>query len=881
MRTARVVAAAVAWSVAVMAPASFFEVLPSADHDPAVRTLRDVVGHDWGEEVSSPAQISAYLAALAASAPERVAIEEYARSLEGRPLFLVVVSSPENLARLEAIRAGLARLGDPRGLDAAERERLLGSLPAVVWIACSVHGDEASGGEAGMALAYRLAAGRSPELATMLERTVVVIDPMQNPDGRARFVASTRQARGAEPDPEPASAEHVQPWPGGRYSHDLFDLNRDWFALTHPESSGRVAAMLAWHPAVVVDLHEMGADQGYFFAPPAGPHNPLVSAAQASLWELIGRANAAAFDRQGWRYWTREIFDAFYPGYGESWPFFSGAVGMTYEQATSRGPATRLDDDTVLRFADTVGHHLAAAYTTCRVVAENRRRFLESWAGYRATAVEAGRTGGTRAFVIEEGAVAERAAALAELLARQGIEVERLRGAGPGLAAGSYLVRLDQPMGRLASTLLARHFDLDESFRREQERRWSKRLPDQIYDVTAWSLPLLWDVEVRELKAVPSGVVGEPVRPGWRPEGVVERRAGVAYLLPWTGLAAARATAGLLREGVKLRVAAKPFTLAGTRYDVGTIVVRVAENDDRLAARIDAAARRHGVRFAAADSGYAEAGIDLGSTSVRLVRAPRVALLWDAPASPAAVGAARYAIERAAGYRVTVLRTRSLAGVDLSDFDVIVIADAWGGGEGYLREIGEGGGKRLAAWVEEGGVLVGIGAGAAFLCDEKVGLLASTLESLDVGSAKDGESAASGKAQAPPPTYEERVRPEKESPPPVPGAIVGVELDTEHLLAAGFTDGNIGVLVNSRRLFAPLPLDRGTNVGLYAPAERLQLAGFMLDASRQQLPKRAYMMDQPRGRGRVVAFAEDVAFRGYAHASMLLLVNAVLFGPTL
>jgi len=262
-----------------------------------------------------------------------------------------------------------------------------------------------------------------------------------------------------------------------------------------------------------------------------------------------------------------------------------------------------------------------------------------------------------------------------------------------------------------------------------------------------------------------------------------------------------------------------------------------------------------------------------------VVEPPRIALLWDAPASPTSVGATRYAIERAVGYPVTAVRTGSLAGAELSRFDVIVIADAWRGG--YLEEIGEGGVKRLSGWVEDGGVLIGIGAGAAFLCDEKVGLLGSRLERLDGAEAGDAGEKPPGGAASKTPSYEQRVRPEKESPPPVPGAIVTVDLDTEHLLSAGFPDGKIGALVNSRRLFAPLPLDRGTNVGLYAPKERLLLAGFVLDASREQLPRRAYLMVQPRGRGHVVAFAEDVAFRGFTRASMLLLANAVFFGPTL
>lgn len=864
-------------SASVAAASAVFDVLPTTAYRAEIPTLASLAGYDWGEAISEPAQMAAFARALAAAAPERVRLVEYARSREGRPLMLLVVSSPENVARLDSIWLDLARVGDPRATSSDEAERLIAALPAVVWIACSVHGDEASGGDAGLALAYHLAAGRSAEIDAILRDAVVVVDPMQNPDGRARFVAATRQARGIEPDSQPASAEHVQPWPGGRFSHDLFDLNRDWFALTHPETNGRVAAMLRFLPQVVADLHEMGAEEGYYFAPPALPMNPLVSADQQALWDLVGRANAAEFDARGWRYWTRETFDSFYPGYGESWPFFSGAVGMTYEEASPRGLVQRTDENGTLRYLEAIQHHLTTAYTTCRVVARNREKVLRAWYGYRVAAVAAGRSGPGRYYLLEGGAAPQRAAALAELLARQGVEVSRVTASGEGLAAGDFVVDLAQPLGRLARVLLDRSFPMGQEFEREQERRWAKRLPDEIYDITAWSLPLLWQVGIRPLDRVPAGAAVAAVAPGFRPEGSAPAAARVAYLLPWDGLASAHAMAELVRAGVAVRVARKPLTLGGRRFERGTVVVRRGENGEDLPARVAAAARAAGVTFVAADSGFADSGVDLGSASVRRLRAPAVALAWDAPTSPSSAGDVRYALERVVGYPVTVVRTAMLGRIDLARFDVLLLPDARGAGS-YRAVLGEESVRRLTAWVEHGGTLIGIGAGAAFLCEDKVGLLSSSLEKLEGSERK---SADKGAVAASPPTYDERVRPHDEAPPSVPGAIVRVDLDAESLLAAGFPGGAIDVLAASGRLFAPLTLDRGTNVGIYATADRLLESGFMLDVSRRQLPRRAYLMLESRGRGRVVAFAEDPAFRGFAEASMLLLANAVFFSQVL
>lgn len=877
---ARVVAVAVAGLLGATfsagAGGDFLAVLPAATYDAAVPTVEAVTGAGWGAEVTTPEQIVAYARALAQAAPSRARVIDTGRSQEGRPLVLLVVSSAENVARLDAIRADLARLADPRTRSAAEADDLVRRLPAVVFLAGSVHGDEPSGGDAVLALAYVLAAGRSPEIDAILQHAVVIVDPAQNPDGRARFVAWLQQARGVRPDPQPESAEHDQPWPGGRFSHDLFDLNRDWFALSHPETRARVRTMLEWHPVVVADLHEMDAEQGYFFAPPAKPFNPLVSKEQQALWELSGRANAAAFDARGWRYWTREVFDAFYPGYGESWPYFSGALGMTWEQASSGGLVTRLDDDSLLTYGETVQHHLVTSFTTSLAVARERERFLRSWAGFREAAVTDGRRGKVRAFVLRGASDPTGAAALADLLASQGLEVFRT-----DAESTDFVVPLDQPMGRLASALLEPHATMGETFEKEQERRWSKRLPDEIYDLTGWSLPLLWNIPLETAAQLPARERWQPVVPGRVNAGRVSGEGRVAFLLPWTGTTSVAALSDLLRDGVTVHAAGKPFTLGGRRWERGTLVIRRAGNPGSLMEKVERIAGKRGVTFTAVDTGFVEDGVDLGSDWVRRVKPPRVALLWDAPTSASGAGHLRHALERVFDYPVSVVRTAALGRVDLSDFDVLVMPSARAGG--YNAVVGEETIKALTAWVKGGGVLVAVGGAAEFLCDEKVGLLASSVEKLGGPAAKDAEAAKGedkkAASAAQPFDYDSFVRPEGERPPTVPGAILRVELDADHPLAAGFPDRSLGVLINTGRIFTPLKLDRGVNLAAFAAPEQLVLSGFLLRASREQLPRKAYLMVQEHGQGRVIAFADDPAMRALPRAAMLLLANAVFLGP--
>ena len=846
------------------AEAGVWEVLPPAFWDPATPVPEQVLGYSWGEEISDPEQITRFARALAEAFPGRVKLLPYARSWEGRELFLVAVGKPEFLRDLEALAARLRLLGDPRLAGKQDP----GELPAVVWLVGSVHGDEASGGEAALVLAQYLAGSRNPEVEALLENVLVVLDPIQNPDGRARFVASTRQARGPEPDLEPASAEHVQPWPGGRFSHLLFDLNRDWFALTHPESQGRVARMLWLPPQVVVDLHEMGAEQGYFFPPPASPHNPLVSREQNELWKLLGENLAAAFDGAGVRFWTREVFDAFYPGYGESWPLFSGACGATYEQASTRGRAVRLFSGEVLRYTDAVAHHLLAAFTTVQTVAEHKEAFFESWLAFRRNAV---REGQGKAYVFD--GRQEGAAPLGALLARQGLEVWLVESGG----FPQYLVPLGQPLGKLAQVLLAREIPLPEEFAETQRKREAKRLPDEIYDVTAWSLPLLWNVAVEEKPmALPAGA--KRVGPDWLRQGEVLGEGKGAFLLPWEGLSSAQALVALLRGGVRARVAHKPFTLGGKEYPRGSVVIFQRDNGPGLREVLGQVAQKTGVKFFCTNTSLAEKGVDLGSNQVRPASLPKVLLAWDQPTAPTAAGHLRYALEQQLGLPVSVVRTASLGSAELKHFQVIVLPDA-SSAAAYGRVLAPETLERLKHWVREGGVLVAEGEAAAFLTQEKVGLLASELLKR---SGKTAEKKKDHKqAHEPASSYEEAVQPEEEEPPVVPGAILAVKLDQEELLTAGCGGPKLYVLVNSRRVFAPLKLDAGRNLAVFAPEGELVASGFVFADSKQLLPGKAYFMMQRHGRGLVLAFAEPPAFRGMNRASTVLLANAVLFGPTM
>ncbi|MGH9349307.1 MAG: M14 family metallopeptidase [Vicinamibacterales bacterium] len=863
------------------------ELAPGATYDPRIPTITKTLGHDHGEVITPPEEVAAYLGALHRAAPDRTRLVEYARSWEGRPLWLFIVGSPERIARLEEVKAGLRRIADPRGLAPADAERLVRELPVVTWLMHGVHGNEISSSDAALAEAYHLLAAQGDaDVQAILRESIVVIDPMQNPDGRARFVFQNLLGRAASPDPAPVAAEHDEPWPGGRSNHYLFDMNRDWFAQSQPETKGRIAAMLEWFPHVVVDLHEMGGDSSYYFAPPAVPINPHITKAQMAAFDLFGKANAGKFDERGFAYFIRENYDSFYPGYGESWPIFHGAIGMTYEQASARGLMWRRTDGDVLTFRDGVVRHFTSAIMTAATAAKHRERLVREFLEYRRSAVQEGEKGAVREYVIVPGADRSRALRLARNLATQGIEVRRADEAltigARTIPAGAFVVSNAQPSGRLIRNLLDPHTAQDDPFVKEQDRRRRLRLGDQIYDITAWSLPLVFDVEVitspATLAVRSTPVALQPVPATALPP------ARVGYLLPW-GSATAPAVAEMLRSGIRVRHAGLPFTLGGRKYAIGTAIVRTSDNGADLASKLAPIVARHEAEIVPVDSGYQDEGISLGSGNVRAMKAPRVLLAWDAPTQSLSAGFARYVLERRFGQPATAVRVASFARADLDDFDVIVLPSGT-----YAPLAGDDSLRRLRDWMRGGGTLVTVGEASRWAASVKLLETATELRGgkPDVtepsGGASSPASGGSGGAGAPggsPPPfdYDKAIQPERERPENTPGGILRVELDEEHWLASG-QDRKLQAIVEGNRVFTPIRLDKGRNVGVYAATEQLVASGLVWDDARDQLARKAFLVHQPLGQGHLIAFAEEPNYRAFAEATELLFINAVLLGPT-
>lgn len=856
---------------------SAFEFWPGAVYDPAIPTFQKVLGFEPGSRFATDVELIRYLETLAAAAPGRMKVFEYGQSWERRKLVYAVIGSEANMRRLPEIQASMKKLTDARKTSEAEAQRIIANTPAVVWLGHAVHGNEVSGPDAGLLAAYHLLAARNqPAVNAALANALVIIDPLQNPDGRMRFIHSFEQAVGMEPDSTPLAAERNEPWPGGRFNHYLFDMNRDWFAVTQPETKARIKMLRQWYPAVVADLHEMGSETSYYFAPEAVPFNPHLTKEQKTSLDWFGKNNAKYFDELGYPYFTRELYDAFFPGYGASWPAYYGSIAMTYENSSVRGLVYRRADGTLYTFQDSIRKHFTTQIATAEAAANNRAALLKNFWEYSKTAIAEGKSDPVKAFILPRRGDTAAVDKLAALLVEQGVEVQRAPASVNGYPDGSYVVSLAQPAKRLIRVLLDKQVNMEPDFLKEQERRRARKLPDEIYDVTGWSLPLLYNVECVPVDSAITAPL-QPYAPPATPKAQPFAKAAVAYVVPWKGRAAAQFLAAALRANLKVRTADKEFTQNGRAYPRGSLVLLVKEN---AANTHDTVTRIAGeAEVVPVDSGWVDSGINFGSRNVALFKKPRVAIAWDRPVSPQSAGNARFVIEHQFGYPASAIRVNALAQADLDLFDVIILPSAQ---ITYGDAISAATLARLKAWVNKGGTLIAIEEAIGLLANPAAGLLSTAPEVLATEKkpdpAKPENGRVPGRLLKDEAAYLESIKPDRDNADPVQGILAIAKTDPDHWLTAGVAP-TVNALVQGRAIYTPIKLDKGVNAAYFLGADQLLASGYMWEENRKQLAYKPLVMVERQGAGHVIGFAFDPNFRAYLDGMNVLFLNAVFRGP--
>ncbi|MGD2151639.1 MAG: M14 family metallopeptidase [Gemmatimonadales bacterium] len=838
--------------------------IPAAAQIPS---FAEVTGHEFGERITVHHDMVAYLKTLD-EVSDRVRVIEQGESWEKRLLLVAIVTAPDNHARLEEIRQAVHRLSDARTTGPDEAARIIEGQPVVLWYGGSIHGNELSGSEGLLKLLEHLTTRSDAATMEVLRNAVILIDPMLNPDGRDAFANLNHQNLGREPNPlrEDWNNDFTR-WQGTQFrtGHYYFDTNRDWFAHTQRETQARIPTLLAWRPQVIVDAHEMGTDSEFFFDPGVDPYAPYFPEHSKRWLDIFCRAYAAAFDSAGFEYTTRELFDYFYPGYTTSLRYL-GAVGMLYEKGSSRGLAINRSDESTLTLREALEYQYLAAWTAARTSVRERTTLLdEYYESLRADLAE-GRQGIRRYLIPPEGDPLH-VAELVNMLMRNGIEVSVLtqaarlndvrdrRGTSIGgreFPAGTYVVEAAQPLSRLARTLLEPDTPTPEEFLREARERIERAESPRFYDITAWSLPLLFNVggySTGDARTVSAERVTGRVVPM---ATTLDERPGYAYLIDGSAVASLSALYHLEAQGYRTAAIREPTRIAGRDIASGTVIVRVGQNDASVHEAVREVAERFRLTVRGTDTGLADPGYPvLGSVySVTKAHEPKIAILAEGPISGYSFGSTWYTLDQQYEIPITVLRIGSVAGADFESFNAIIVPSVSAGA--LRRELGDSGVERLTQWIRDGGTLVTLASATDFARD---------LELIDLRSWYELEENEDAQRFG------------------VPGAIFEANLNEHHWMSAGFEGMELPVLVNSSSIYLPPegpPSSSRTVIATYGP----KIAGHAWPETLERLDGAVFAYEQRVGGGRVIAFAEDINFRAFWRGANRLLLNAVILGPS-
>lgn len=859
-----------------------------------------VLGHAIGTRHTYHHQMEEYMAALA-KASRRVKLEQFGTSFEGRKMWLVFISSEENIARLDSVREQVARLRDPRATAEPDARRIAAAVPAIAWMNYGIDGNESAAFEAAMQVAYQLAAGEDDVTRRIRERVITVINPVHNPDAHERFVVwynAVTAGRGGVADPN--AAEHAGDWlMDANDLHYRIDPNRDAYALTQVESQAVVKQIHRWNPQVFADHHS--GPPIFFFPPVASPVNANFGEIYSRWEDIYGRAIAAEFDRYGWTYMNREVYDFFFPGYFDAYPALNGAIGMTFETdgGGRRGLRFEREDGSQATLRGAVAKHFAASMGTLRATADNKEQRLLDFYLFRKIGMDDTEREPMKQIVLVPGEDRPRFAQFLALLQQHGVELWQSRAAFSSARAHSYLddkpvarefppgsvvIPLAQPQKRLIKTLLEPDAKLPDDFVKEAKARRERndtlgrgaaRERYGFYDTTAWSLPLTYGIEAwwTEDRAANLARLDAPQSVAGGVEGLdASGRANYGYIFRYDSNASAVLLARLLRDGFhplvlrdKLCVSAGPSQkpsgascAAADSYGPGSIVLRTERNSAALHARIAELARELGVTVRALPSAWTHAGINFGSGRLVDLKAPRVALAYGEPTNGRSYGNLWFLFEQILDYPFTPIPADALARVDLSKYDVLIFAD--GSESAYQDMLGARGVARIKQWMENGGVFIGIKGGAALATRRGVEWTSSRLLGRE-------EPPAAGAPPAAPEKEVERT----------PGALLRAKLNLAHFLALGYGESEI-VMHNSGYIFRPSR--EGTHVVSYAK-ENPRVSGFIWPDTESRLGGTPYLIDETLGRGHAILFADDPNFRLVWPRLTRMFLNAVFFGPSM
>ncbi len=806
----------------------------------------EFLGYELGEHFTPHYKVMAYFDHVADQS-KMVSARKYGDTYERRELKIYFVASEENHQRLDQIRMNnLRRTGLMEGEASA-------SEPAVVWLSYNVHGNETSSSEAAMKTIWELLRPDRQDTKNWLENVIIVMDPMINPDGRDRYVNWYNTTVGKQMNAYIEAREHREPWPGGRVNHYYFDLNRDWAWQTQIESEQRLKVYQEWMPQIHVDFHEQGYNDDYYFAPAAKPYHNVISDWQREFQVTIGKNNAKYFDRESWLYFTGEVFDLFYPSYGDTWPTYNGAIGMTYEQAghSLAGLGVIKAEGDTLTLLDRLTHHTIAGLSTIEVTAENHEQVVSEFSRYFDEVKENG-SGAYKNYVIPASANKDKTAALLGLLDKQKItykkasrsrnvnafDYERGEVRKVSVQQGDIVVDTRQPKGNMARVLLEPNPELADSL---------------TYDITAWSLFYAYGINGfatnDEISVSDEAIVFEAHDAPETGDQVY------AYAMEWKSTGSLRFLAHLLKHGVQVRYAEQAFSMEGKDFDAGTLIItrygnqKLGDDFHKLVAEASSLVKDTPVH--ALKSGFTDSGQDFGSDGVKLIDTPRIAVAAGEGTSSNDVGFIWHYFDQQIDYPVSMINLDDLSRLNWPDYDVLIMPSGAYGGEFNGEAL-----NSLKDWIRAGGKLIAVGGANRFLAGKSDFEL--KYKERDEQADEENEFIR----------YEDRNKNSISS--YNPGSIYEVQTDNSHPLFFGYEDVYFSLKTSSS---AYDYLENGWNAGrITADAPRAGFTGYKAKAALQN--SLAFGV-QNMGAGEVVYLVDNPLFRAFWENGKLLFGNAV------
>ena len=805
----------------------------NVSYNPNIPTPKSSIGHQVGDWHITHDKLVQYMYALASSS-DRITIEDRGATFEGRPLLLLTITSANNHLNIETIRQ--------QHLELTQKEPSttnINEMPIVVQQGFSIHGNEPSGSNAALAVAYYLAAAQGPAIDTLLNNTVILFDPSYNPDGLQRFAywANTNKSKNINPDPN--DREYDEVWPGGRTNHYWFDMNRDWLPVQLPESRARIATFHKWMPNILTDHHEMGTNSSFFFQPgiPSRTH-PLTPQQNQDLTGEIGTYHATAFDKIGSFYYSKESFDDFYYGKGSTFPDINGSIGILFEQASSRGHAQESVNG-ILTFPFTIRNQFTAALSTLEAAVAMRQKILSyQQEFYQQAFKEAAKAD---AIVFGDEKDPSKAYHLAEILMRQNIQVHKI--ANDFTSKGkrytkesSYAVPKNQRQHRLINAMFEKRTEFKDSL---------------FYDVSAWTLPLAFNLDYNQ--NIPTNKVGEKITTLTKPGATAPKYSEYGYLMQWHDYYTPKALNMLLKKGIRAKVGMTPFTSQNKEYDYGTILIPVQNQDlspKDIAKAIEEIVAQTGVTIDPANSGQTQK-VNLGSNQFKALKLPKVAMLVGDGINPYDAGEIWHLFDQRYDMHITKLDTKNFRRVDISKYTDIIMPATRG------NALNKDAAKKLKTWVQNGGTLIGYKSAGKWL--EKNEFMKMTFKS--------------NKTTATDISFEQRSN--YNGAQYIGGAIFQTTLDRSHPIAFGHKNKNLPVFRNTT-LFIEADKNSYNNPIKYTASPLL--SGYISLPNLELLKNTVPFKKAKLGRGNVLYFTDNTNFRAFWYGTNKLLMNAIFFG---